>query len=279
MARRVAAGLEQDGVSSDGLGTFVALAWGTTWLLELPLAASWLRGLPGEPYMFALAGLSAFGPTCAALVVARRQRRIRDVFGRFRAAPLWVALALVTPLVLHLFAKLLEVALGGNVAHWFWLPETSAQVAALVIFPIGEEIGWRGFAHPLLVRRYGLVLGSLVLGVIWGIWHLLYGIKPDGSFELSGFALTVLECVLWAPVIAWLFERTNRSLLVAIAIHAGAHLDNAARIPAGDVRLRTSTLLVLAIAAALAARVLAKRPLPSTRRSAAASRRSVGSTG
>jgi hypothetical protein len=63
----------------------------------------------------------------------------------------------------------------------------------------------------------------------------------------------VLECIFWAPVIAWLFERTNRSLLVAMAIHAGAHLDNSAHIPAGDWRLRTLTLLVLAIAAALAA--------------------------
>ena len=108
--------------------------------------------------------------------------------------------------------------------------------------------------------RYGPVLGSLALGVIWGIWHLLYSVKPDGTFELAGFALTALECVLWAPVVAWLFERTNRSMLVAMAIHAGAHLDNSAHISADAWRLRISSLLVLAIAAALAARSLSGEP-------------------
>lgn len=256
MATRVAVELRQGKVPSDGTWPFVALAWGTTWLLSLPLAASWLRGLPGDPYMYALAGLSAFGPSFAAFVVAQRQRRLRDVFPRFRAPPLWVVAALLTPLFLHLLAKLVEVALGGKVTQWWWLPQTSAQVAALVIFPVGEELGWRGFAHPLLVRRYGLVLGSLMLGAIWGIWHLVYGIEPDGTFELAGVALTVLECVLWSPVIAWLFERTNRSMLVAMAIHAGAHLDNSARIAPDEARLRALSLLVLAVASALAARSL-----------------------
>jgi uncharacterized protein len=253
MARRITAGPEQDSVSSDGVGTFVVLAWGTTWLLGLPLAASWVRGLPGDAYMFALAGLSAFGPTFAALVVAGRKRRLRAVIGRLRAPPLWAAAALLTPLFLHLVARLLERALGGNVTRWLWLPETSAQVAALFIFPIGEELGWRGFAHPILLRRYGRLRGPLMLGVIWGVWHLLYAVKPDGTFELAGFALTALECIFWSPVIAWLFERTNRSMLVAMAIHAGAHLDNSARIPADDGLLKAFTLVVLAVAA-LAAR-------------------------
>lgn len=256
MARQMAEELERDGGPSDGMGPFIVLAWSTTWLLSLPLAASWLRGQPGEPYMLGLAGLSAFGPTFAAFIVARRQRRLREVLGRFRGPPFWVGVALVTPLFLHLLARLLEVALGGSVTQWLGLPETSAQVAALVVFPLGEELGWRGFAHPRLVRRYGPLLGPLVLGVIWGIWHLLYSVKPEGTWELAGFVLTVLECVLWSPVIAWLFERTNRSMVVAMAIHAGAHLDNSARIPADDVRLKALTLVVLALAAALAARSL-----------------------
>lgn len=236
---------------------FVALAWGTTWLLSLPLALTWSRGLPASGYMFALAGLSAFGPSFAAFVVARRQRRLREVFCRFRADPFWVVLALATPLLLHLVARLLEAALGGRVAQWFWLPQNSAQVAAVVFFSVGEEFGWRGFAHPLLVQRHGPVLGPLITGVIWSIWHLAYAVTPEGTLSLSGFAVMTLEITLWAVVVAWLYERGKRGMSVAFAVHAGAHLDNSARIPAEDWRLRLLTIAVIAIAAAFAARALA----------------------
>jgi hypothetical protein len=89
--------------------------------------------------MFALAALSAFGPTFAAVVVAKRQGRLREVFGRFRASPFWVAAGLVASLCLHLVARVAEHALGGDVVRWFWLPQTSAQVAALVLFSLGRS--------------------------------------------------------------------------------------------------------------------------------------------
>jgi uncharacterized protein len=246
------------GSGSDGFWGFVAIAWGATWLSSLPLAWSWLHRLPGEPYMFALAGLSAFGPSIAAFVVARRTGRLREVFGRFRPQLPWMVLALVTPWLLHLVARLLEVALGGEVARWLWSPTTSAQIAALFCFSVGEEFGWRGFAHPILLRRYGPVFGPLILGAIWGVWHLMYCITPDGMWSPQGFALLVFEFMLWSPIIAWLYERTQRSMAVAIAIHAGAHLDNSARITADEGRLQALVFLVLGIAAALAARSLAR---------------------
>ena len=111
---------------------------------------------------------------------------------------------------------------------------------------------------PAPAVRYGPILGPLATGLVWGIWHLFYSIAPDGSFHLAGFALTVLELMLWAVVIAWLFERTNRSMAVALAIHAGGHLDKA-RVSAEDWRFKALTLLVLAVAAAIAARALSLR--------------------
>ena len=241
---------------SDGLLSFVALAWGTTWLLSLPLVWNRVRGLPPRPFTIALAALSAFGPSVAAFLVARRQRRLREVFGRFRTHPLWLGAGLLAPMSLHLIARVGEYALGGHVARWLWLPRTSSQLAALVVFSLGEEFGWRGFAHPRLLDRYGPVLGPIVTGLIWGIWHLLYVVTPQGSVEVTQFALMLLEFMLWGLVIAWFFERTQRSLAVALSIHAGGHLDNSAQIPADQWRLRALVLLVLAVAALLAAHSL-----------------------
>jgi hypothetical protein len=64
----------------------------------------------------------------------------------------------------------------------------------------------------------------------------------------------VVELSLWSVVIAWLFDRSGRSIAVAIAIHAGAHLDNVSRAPEGEVGLRVLRVIVLAGVAALAAR-------------------------
>jgi membrane protease YdiL (CAAX protease family) len=181
---------------------------------------------------------------------------LREVFGRFRAKPLWLVGALLLPLSLHLVARLIEHALGGNIARWFWLPQASAQIAALFVFSVGEEFGWRGFAHARLSERFGSVLGPLLTGLIWGIWHLAYVVTPSGTIELARFSVMLVELMLWGVVIAWLFERTGRSMAVAIAVHAGAHLDNSAQIPRGEWRLQLLALTVLAIAALFAARAL-----------------------
>ena len=61
-------------------------------------------------------------------------------------------------------------------------------------------------------------------------------------------------------LLGWLFERGNRSMAVAIAGHAGAHLDKFDRAPRTDLRLQAMHLLVVAALAALAARALVRRP-------------------
>jgi hypothetical protein len=79
---------------------------------------------------------------------------------------------------------------------------------------------------------------------------------PDGPPALAAFTINALYITLASIVIAWLFEKSGRSMAVAIALHASGHLDNVHRAPAGELRLTILRLLVLAIAAAFAARAL-----------------------
>src|SRR5687767_13226495 len=85
--------------------------------LFLPLA----RPAPA-PVALLLAGLGAWGPTLAALLIAARLRQLRDVFGRWRTHPIWIVAALLVIPALHLPATLLEIALGGSPAQWFYPP-------------------------------------------------------------------------------------------------------------------------------------------------------------
>jgi membrane protease YdiL (CAAX protease family) len=245
---------------TSGLTAFFALACLTTWLLALPTALAWMQHRTPAPYAIAGAGLSAFGPLLAALAVAGPRREFRQVFGRWRTNPGWILLALAGAPIIHLLATALFAAIGGHPTRWFYPPNTPELLAALVVFPIGEEFGWRGFAHPRLVARFGPVRGCLILGALWGVWHLGYSITPAGGrFDLLGFGITVTELPFYSVLLGWVFERADRSMAVAIAAHAGAHLDKIDRAPRTDLRLQVVHLFVVAGIAVLAAGSLSRR--------------------
>jgi membrane protease YdiL (CAAX protease family) len=239
---------------------YFGLACAITWLLAVPAALAWRRHEAPPPYAVACAGLSAFGPMLAALAVAGPRRQLGEVFGRWRTNPAWIVLGLFAPATVHAVATALYTAAGGHPAQWFYPPVTPEQVAAFLVFPLGEEFGWRGFAYPRMVQRHGLVKGSLIVGAVWGLWHLMYEITPEaGGFDAVGFGTMLVELPLYSLLIAWVFERSNRSMAVAIAFHAGAHLDNIERARRTDLRLQVLHVAVLAIIAVFAARSLARR--------------------
>jgi uncharacterized protein len=246
---------------------FFALACGVTWLFDVPLSIAWATGARPAPYAMTLVGLGALGPTIAAFSIAARRRELRGVFGHWRTNPVWILLGLFVPMAVQFPATLIEVALGGHPAHWFYPPVHAEQFAALVVFPLGEEFGWRGFAYPRLEARYGAVAGSLGLGAVWGLWHAGMMFSPEPILHplpFSALFIVMGDLALWSVVMAWVFERGNRSMAVAIALHAGAHLDNVSRAPETEVRLRLLRFAVLAVVAAFAARALTRKKLVSS---------------
>lgn len=252
--------MTEDGRSDRGAYGFLALACALTWALDMPIASAFLRGEAPSPGALAMAGLSAFGPTLAALAVGWRRKELGEVFGRWRTSPAWIFAGLLVLPVLHVPATLLEVLLGGTPAAWFYPPATAEHVAALVFFSVGEELGWRGFAHPRLSARHGPVLGPVILGVVWTAWHLVMWVTPDGRLPAPATVLLALvELVAGSVVFAWFFERSGRSLAVAIALHASAHLDNTHRAPEGELRLRILRVAVLVAAAGVAGLALRRR--------------------
>lgn len=256
-------GLKASTTDTGGVTGFTVLACALTWGLTVPVALAWTRHEPPSPFAIATVGLSAFGPLIAALIFAARRGALRETFGRWRTRLGWVALALVAAPTLHMVATLAYAALGGHPSEWVHLPATPEHVAALVVFPLGEEFGWRGFAHPRLVARFGLVKGSLILGLVWGIWHLAYSITPEAAgFDAFAFTMTMVDVFLYSLPIAWVFERSNRSMAVAIAFHAGAHLDHLERAPRTEMGLHVTHLAVVAVAAGVAFVALSRRGRP-----------------
>ena len=237
---------------------FLSLACAITWLLDLPAAFATLAHRPLSPGALAMAGLGAFGPTLAALVVAGYRRELVSVFGRWHTSALSVALALLSVPALHLVATLTYAALGGTPERWFYPPEKPEHFAALVVFAIGEEFGWRGYAYPRLAERHGPVVGSLLVGVVWTFWHFFMWFTDDGPPSLLTLTRGMVELCLASLVMAWWFERGRRSMAIAIAFHAGAHLDNTMRASDGEARLQVLRMLAWCVMGGLAAYGLSK---------------------
>ena len=103
---------------------------------------------------------------------------------------------------------------------------------------LAEEPGWRGFALPRLQRRFGPLLGTLILGVLWGGWHLpLFLTTWALSAGLLGIGEFILAAISLAIVITWVFNHTRGSLLMTILVHATVDAFGSAAAATGLVAL------------------------------------------
>jgi membrane protease YdiL (CAAX protease family) len=89
-----------------------------------------------------------------------------------------------------------------------------------------EEVGWSGFAYPLLRLRFGAFRGAVVLGILWGCWHLpvvdsLGAASPHGSAWPAFFLAFVAILTGLQALIAWIYDHTE-SVLLARLMHASS---------------------------------------------------------
>jgi len=221
--------------ASDGdrsrLPAFFALAFAWSWICwllapavkaQFPLAAAVLSGLGG------------FGPGVAAVAVVGYgggRAALRPWLGRclqWRIGWQWFALAFFLPLALMVSAAVVHAALGGTLGaspvagH---LPLAAANLVLILLLggPLGEEFGWRGYALPALQERHGWRVASLILGAVWGLWHLPLFFTADtlqGRIPLLPF---LLSTVALSVVFAWLYNRSRGSVLPALVLHTAVN--------------------------------------------------------
>lgn len=217
------------GDSGFRIGLFLLLAYGASWVLWLPLV--WWT--PSETTRQSLLVAGTFGPSVAAalVIVARRGRAgLRSEFAQqwkwrlpFR---LWT-LILFGPAVIVLIAIAIAQVLGAPAGQWndpgqlFLIPPVFAYVVILG-GPLGEEFGWRGFALPRMERHIHPTAAVVLLGLIWGLWHLpLFWIEGTVQQQIPlGAFLTQITAT--SVIYGWLWNET-RSLPAVVAIHAATN--------------------------------------------------------
>ena len=199
------------------------------WSCFIPVAAA---GIPAyAPLGVVLLLLGTFAPSLVALWLTARVegdsglRALLSGVVRWRVAAGWYLFALA-----YIPALKLTVALVHRLATGAWprfgddpwyliLP----AIAVSTPFQAGEEIGWRGYALPRLAARFGLARASILLGLIWGSWHLPQFFIPEADTYGQSFFVYVLQVTALSVAMAWLYARTNGSLLLVMLLHAAVN--------------------------------------------------------
>jgi membrane protease YdiL (CAAX protease family) len=144
----------------------------------------------------------------------------------WRFSPIWYLVAVSIPLAVTFVSTLAAVTVIGATVPERWF-SPSFGVAFLAFFLIynglGEEVGWRGLALSHLQERWGSLGGSIVVGVLWALWHLPLFLMPGSSQYGSSLGLYVFLLTCWSIVMALLVHKARGSVLVAILFHEAAN--------------------------------------------------------
>jgi uncharacterized protein len=194
------------------LVTYFVLAYALTWVLAPLLTISLLLGVVG-----------LLMPAVAAIVVTaftEGRPGVKTLLQRlklWRVGLRWYVVALGLPVLLSAAVVALSVLLGAPAQVEF--SPVSLLTMVVFVLVVGEEIGWRGYALPKLLQTHSAVTASLILGVLWGGWHLptfFIAGSPQASIPFIAFLLfTTGASVLFT----WLYLHTGGSLLIATLFH------------------------------------------------------------
>jgi membrane protease YdiL (CAAX protease family) len=177
--------------------------------------------------VFALIPLSVIAPICAALVLTYRKdggigvkKLLKRSFDYKRVInkkwywPTLLLMPLFFSLVLgvsYLFEQELTAA---------QMPLIAAPIAFILFFftALAEQVGWMGYAFEPMRNRWGLIKSTLLLGLIWGLWHIPLYIF---AFPNPGLMIAQLLGIIALRVLqVWLYSNTGNSVFIVILFHA-----------------------------------------------------------
>ena len=214
---------------------FFALTYAISWLIWVPLI--FLKDI--GPIGFPITLIGAFGPTFAAIILTYQKdgtESVKQLLKRgleFRIGKKWyIPVLLLSPIIIF-SGFVVTMVISGQAVALFDITLIGTGIFMFIVLlpllliggPINEEFGWRGYALDRLQTKWNALVASIILGVIWGLWHLpLFFVEGTGQQMFLDYLpivalLYFVEVPLLAILFTWLHNNTGGSILVAILFH------------------------------------------------------------
>ena len=168
--------------------------------------------------------LSVFSPTISAIIVSGFIGGWTEIKKLFKGYLKWKVnykwylagfFLMIGPLIFTLFYHLFGGDSPGPVSGFTVLSFFGSLFLNLLMGPLSEEGGWRGFALPRLEARFKALASSLILGIIWACWHLpFYFVETRMAFYIYVPLVLVISILM-----TWGYNNTYGSLLITIIFH------------------------------------------------------------
>jgi len=203
-----------------------------------------------------------FGPFIAAIICTvyfQGKTGIKALFAsvvRWKVPFYWYLLSLVLPIISHWIGLILWSRYTNTVLE---LPSLTAYLSSWLqiafissLFFISEELGWRGYLLPRILGKFSWLKASIIVGIIWGIWH--YPLWLTSYWATTGSWSQAVLMILGSTIftiglsflLTFIFKNTYGSVLLAMLLH-GSNNANMGKMYAlaGNTALFSSSFLII----------------------------------
>ena len=200
--------------------------WGPLALFKIP-TISFVNDIKGPSWAIALFLVGGFVPSLLAIFLTWKKegvsgfRLLGQRILQFKLGWRWYLITFLI-VIAGTLGQLTIHSIAGNTFNGnLFLAQLGSFIPLLIIGPLSEEIGWRGYALGRLQTRWNSLISSLIIGLVWGLWHLpLFMMAGTSQHELRlpfiGFLVGILANSVFYT---WLYNNTKQSLWSAILLH------------------------------------------------------------
>jgi len=211
---------------------YVACTYGLFAVLLITLGGIATKLLHGTPLVMRwLTAITAWTPTCVLLLMFRKLcpnitlgEFYRTAFSEKLNRRLVATTAAIQVTIFLLSVSMISILNGVSVVGLLDL--SFPTVASAVFFTLiqgstGEESGWRGYLSPVAEERFGVIKGSLIVGLIWSFWHapIWFLGSGYGGIVMFRYIIAFVICITSLGFVMGLCYHSCRNLLAPVFIH------------------------------------------------------------
>jgi membrane protease YdiL (CAAX protease family) len=180
-------------------------------LIEMPEIILWLLG--------------SSAPTISAIIISyicdgrKGINKLLKPFLLYKVKFKWYfaafAITLISTLISIIYLSLNNI----DIPSINFLMLIPSLIMTFIMGPLTEEAGWAGFAQPRLQSKFNALTASIVLGVLWGFWHLPLWFLPGSPQSTMSFWLFLVVVISLRIIMGWAYNNTRGSIFIAVLFH------------------------------------------------------------